>query len=75
MIRSLKTDGKSRVSGISLSVDGQVIWARIAIQDAPKASSKEAIKKLKERGLKTVKLTGGYERVARLLLSKWALIP
>ncbi|MFR2463117.1 MAG: HAD family hydrolase [Streptococcus salivarius] len=52
---------------ISLSVDGQVIGL-IAIQDAPKASSKEAIKKLKERGLKTVMLTGIMK--FKLLLSK-----
>ena len=35
---------------ISLAVDGQVIGL-IAIQDAPKASSKEAIKKLQRTGL------------------------
>ena len=51
---------------ISLSVDGQVIGL-IAIQDAPKASSKEAIKKLKERGLKTVMLTGDNGRVAQAI--------
>lgn len=51
---------------ISLSVDGQVIGL-IAIQDAPKANSKEAIKKLKERGLKTVMLTGDNERVAQAI--------
>jgi len=51
---------------ISLAVDGQVIGL-IAIQDAPKASSKEAIKKLKERGLKTVMLTGDNERVAQAI--------
>ena len=51
---------------ISLSVDGQVIGL-IAIQDAPKASSKEAIKKLKERGLTTVMLTGDNERVAQAI--------
>ena len=51
---------------INLAVDGQVIGL-IAIQDAPKASSKEAIKKLKERGLKTVMLTGDNERVAQAI--------
>ena len=51
---------------ISLSVDGQVMGL-IAIQDAPKANSKEAIKKLKERGLKTVMLTGDNERVAQAI--------
>ena len=51
---------------ISLAVDGQVIGL-IAIQDAPKASSKEAIRKLKERGLKTVMLTGDNERVAQAI--------
>ena len=47
----------------------------IAIQDAPKASSKEAIKKLKERGLKTVMLTGIMNGWPKLLLSKWELTP
>ncbi len=51
---------------INLAVDGQVIGL-IAIQDAPKASSKEAIKKLKERGLKTVMLTGDNELVAQAI--------
>ena len=54
---------------INLAVDGQVIGL-IAIQDAPKASSKEAIKKLKERGLKTVMLTGDNERVAQAIATQ-----
>lgn len=37
----------------------------IAIQDAPKSSSKKAISTLKKQGLKTVMLTGDNYRVAR----------
>lgn len=51
---------------ISLSVDGQVIGL-IAIQDA-RRPAQEAIKKLKERGLKTVMLTGDTNGWPKLLL-------
>ncbi len=51
---------------INLAVDGQVIGL-IAIQDARRPAQKEAIKKLKERGLKTVMLTGDNERVAQAI--------
>ena len=39
----------------------------IAIQDAPKASSAQAIAALKKRGLQTVMLTGDNQRVARAI--------
>lgn len=39
----------------------------IAIQDAPKETSKEAIATLKARGLRTVMLTGDNERVAQAI--------
>ncbi|MGQ2373901.1 copper-translocating P-type ATPase [Companilactobacillus zhachilii] len=39
----------------------------IAIQDAPKETSKEAIATLKSRGLRTVMLTGDNERVAKAI--------
>ncbi len=39
----------------------------IAIQDAPKETSKEAIATLKSRGLRTVMLTGDNERVANAI--------
>jgi ATPase, P-type (transporting), HAD superfamily, subfamily IC len=39
----------------------------IAIQDAPKETSKEAIATLKARGLRTVMLTGDNERVAKAI--------
>lgn len=39
----------------------------IAIQDAPKETSKEAISALKSRGLKTVMLTGDNQRVAQAI--------
>ena len=42
----------------------------IAIQDAPKETSKEAIAALKSRGLKTVMLTGDNQRVAQAIASQ-----
>lgn len=42
----------------------------IAIQDAPKPTSAEAIAELKSRGLKTVMLTGDNDRVARAIAAK-----
>ncbi|GEN48732.1 copper-translocating P-type ATPase [Ligilactobacillus pobuzihii] len=42
----------------------------IAIQDAPKETSKEAISALKSRGLKTVMLTGDNQRVAQAIASQ-----
>lgn len=39
----------------------------IAIQDVPKASSKQAIQELHERGLRTVMLTGDNEKVAQAI--------
>ena len=42
----------------------------IAIQDAPKETSKEAIAALKSRGLKTVMLTGDNKRVAQAIASQ-----
>ncbi|APX72212.1 copper-translocating P-type ATPase [Companilactobacillus allii] len=42
----------------------------IAIQDAPKDTSKEAIADLKARGLNTVMLTGDNERVAKAIASQ-----
>ena len=44
---------------------GDEVVGLMAIQDEPKATSKAAISALKERGLKTVMLTGDNERVAR----------
>lgn len=46
---------------------GDKIIGLIAIQDVPKPTSKEAIKQLKKRGLKTVMLTGDNEKVARAI--------
>lgn len=51
---------------VYVGLDHQVIGL-IAIQDAPKATSKEAIAALKQRGLKTVMLTGDNERVAKAI--------
>lgn len=42
----------------------------IAIQDAPKETSKEAIATLKARGLRTVMLTGDNERVAKAIATE-----
>ncbi|MTV81530.1 copper-translocating P-type ATPase [Secundilactobacillus folii] len=46
---------------------GDRVIGLIAIQDAPKSTSKEAIAALKARGLKTIMLTGDNERVARAI--------
>ncbi|MCH5461851.1 copper-translocating P-type ATPase [Lactobacillus sp. LC28-10] len=46
---------------------GTQVIGLIAIQDTPKATSKEAIAALKTRGLKTVMLTGDNERVAKAI--------
>ncbi len=46
---------------------GNKIIGLIAIQDAPKATSKEAIATLKARGLRTVMLTGDNQRVAEAI--------
>lgn len=45
----------------------QAVIGLIAIQDEPKATSKQAIADLKARGLKTVMLTGDNERVAQAI--------
>ncbi|WP_404327980.1 copper-translocating P-type ATPase [Companilactobacillus paralimentarius] len=45
----------------------QEVIGMIAIQDAPKATSKEAIATLKARGLRTVMLTGDNARVAKAI--------
>lgn len=46
---------------------GSDIIGLIAIQDVPKASSKQAIAELKKRGLKTVMLTGDNQNVAEAI--------
>ena len=46
---------------------GSDIIGLIAIQDVPKASSKQAIVELKKRGLKTVMLTGDNQNVAEAI--------
>lgn len=46
---------------------GNDIIGLIAIQDVPKASSKQAIVELKKRGLKTVMLTGDNQNVAEAI--------
>ena len=51
---------------VFLSVDGQ-LKGLIALQDVPKENAKEAIAKLKKRGLKTVMLTGDNAGVARAI--------
>lgn len=51
---------------VYVSLNGEVIGL-IAIQDVPKPSSKQAITELKERGLKTVMLTGDNEKVAQAI--------
>lgn len=51
---------------VFVGVDNNIIGL-IAIQDAPKATSKEAIATLKARGLRTVMLTGDNQRVAEAI--------
>ena len=51
---------------VFLSVDGQ-LKGLIALQDVPKENAKEAIAKLKKRGLQTVMLTGDNAGVARAI--------
>lgn len=51
---------------VLVGLDKQII-SLIAIQDAPKLSSAQAIADLKARGLKTVMLTGDNERVANAI--------
>ena len=51
---------------VFLSVDGQ-LKGLIALQDVPKENAKEAIAKLKKRGLKTVMLTGDNAGVAHAI--------
>jgi Cu+-exporting ATPase len=62
-VRELQDEAKTVVL---VGLDHQVIGL-IAIQDAPKSTSKEAIAALRARGLKTVMLTGDNERVARAI--------
>ncbi|KRK79230.1 P-ATPase superfamily P-type ATPase copper transporter [Companilactobacillus nodensis DSM 19682 = JCM 14932 = NBRC 107160] len=54
---------------VFVGVENKVIGL-IAIQDAPKKTSKEAIADLKARGLKTVMLTGDNQRVAEAIASQ-----
>ncbi|CAJ1202076.1 copper-translocating P-type ATPase [Companilactobacillus nantensis] len=51
---------------VFVGVDQRIVGL-IAIQDAPKETSKEAIATLKARGLRTVMLTGDNERVAKAI--------
>lgn len=51
---------------VYVGLNGKIIGL-VAIQDAPKPSSKEAISELKARGLKTVMLTGDNEKVAQAI--------
>ena len=48
----------------------QKVIGLIAIQDAPKSTSKEAMAALKSRGLKTVMLTGDNQRVAQAIANE-----
>ncbi|MQS75526.1 copper-translocating P-type ATPase [Companilactobacillus halodurans] len=51
---------------VFVGLDNKIIGL-IAIQDAPKETSKEAIATLKNRGLRTVMLTGDNQRVAKAI--------
>lgn len=54
---------------VFVGLDDRIIGL-IAIQDVPKATSKEAIADLKARGLKTVMLTGDNQRVAQAVAAQ-----
>lgn len=54
---------------VFLSVDGQ-LKGLIALQDVPKENAREAIAKLKKRGLRTVMLTGDNGGVAQAIASQ-----
>ena len=51
---------------VYIGLDGEIIDL-VAIQDVPKPSSREAIKELRERGLKTIMLTGDNKNVAEAI--------
>ena len=51
---------------ITVALNGQAIGL-IAVQDAPKSTSAPAIQKLKNRGLRTVMITGDNQPVARAI--------
>ena len=51
---------------VYVGLDGEIIGL-VAIQDVPKPSSREAIKELRERGLKTIMLTGDNKNVAEAI--------
>ena len=51
---------------VYVGLDGKIIGL-VAIQDVPKSSSREAIKELRERGLKTIMLTGDNKNVAEAI--------
>lgn len=51
---------------VYIGLDGEIIGL-VAIQDVPKPSSREAIKELRERGLKTIMLTGDNKNVAEAI--------
>ena len=54
---------------VFLSVDGQ-LKGLLALQDVPKENAREAIAKLKKRGLRTVMLTGDNAGVAQAIASQ-----
>ncbi|MCR1901439.1 copper-translocating P-type ATPase [Ligilactobacillus apodemi] len=63
MFTQLQNEGKTVVLvGLAQQVIGM-----IAIQDAPKATSKQAISLLKQKGLKPVMLTGDNKRAAQAI--------
>lgn len=60
---ALQNDAKTVVY---VGLDKKIIGL-VAIQDVPKPSSREAIKELRERGLKTIMLTGDNKNVAEAI--------
>lgn len=54
---------------VIVGIDNKILGL-VAIQDAPKDTSAQAISALKKRGLKTVMITGDNERVARAIADR-----
>jgi Cu+-exporting ATPase len=66
-LKQQATDLQAQAKTVVFVGENQQVSGLIAIQDTPKATSKEAIAALKARGLHTVMLTGDNRRVAEAI--------
>ena len=69
LLRKVSSEGKTVVY---VMVDGKIVGA-IALADKVREESREAVKKLKERGLKVYMLTGDSEEVAKWVAKELGL--